>query len=62
MNKNTKRIIIGILTAGAGYAAWRFLIKPRVVEKRVKNLIAYQDKFDEVINQIPTVNDTENQA
>lgn len=62
MNKNTKRIIWGILAAGAGYAAWRFIIKPRVVEKRVKNLIAYQEKFDEVINQIPQLNDTENQA
>jgi len=41
-----KNIIISLAIAGGVYAIWRFVIKPKVIEKMAKKSIDDYDQFD----------------
>jgi len=43
---NNKRILISLAVAGGVYALWRFVIKPKVVDKMAKKAISDYDQFD----------------
>lgn len=51
MTKTTKRILIGAALMGAGYAAWRLAIKPRVVAMRANKITKAKKDFDASIIQ-----------
>jgi hypothetical protein len=44
--KQSSKILIGLAAAGAIYAAWRFLIKPKIVDRETKKQIQNYEQFE----------------
>jgi len=43
---NNKKIFISLAVAGGVYALWRFVIKPKVVDKMAQKAINEYEQFD----------------
>lgn len=41
-----KNLIIGLAVAGSVYAIWRFVIKPKVIDKMAAKAVDDYEKFD----------------
>lgn len=41
-----KNLIIGLAVAGSVYAIWRFVIKPKVIDKMAQKAVDEYEKFD----------------
>jgi hypothetical protein len=44
--KQSSKILIGLAAAGAIYAAWRFLIKPKIADREAKKQIQNYEQFE----------------
>ena len=62
MSKAYKKLAIAAVAAGIGYAVWRLVIKPKVVEKRVKRFNESYDKFDLIAQALPEAENQQSPA
>lgn len=44
--KQSTKILIGLAAAGAIYATWRFLIKPKIVDRETKKQLQNYEQFE----------------
>jgi len=62
--KNSTKLLIGLAVAGGIYAAWRFVIKPKIAESEAKKQLKNYDQFEterELIAQaLPQETETNN--
>lgn len=62
MNKAYKKLAIAAGAATVGFLVWRFVIKPRVVEKRVKKFNESYDRFDLIAQALPEAEEQQSPA
>jgi len=62
--KNSTKILIGLGVAGAIYATWRFIIKPKIAEreanKQLKNYEQFENERELIAQALPQETETEN--
>jgi hypothetical protein len=62
--KNSTKILIGLGVAGAIYATWRFVIKPKISEreanKQLKNYEQFENERELIAQALPQETETEN--
>lgn len=62
--KNSTKILIGLGVAGAIYATWRFIIKPKIAEreadKQIKNYEQFENERELIAASLPQETETEN--
>jgi hypothetical protein len=61
--KNSTKILIGLGVAGAIYATWRFVIKPKISEreanKQLKNYEQFENERELIAQALPQETETE---
>jgi hypothetical protein len=61
--KNSTKLLIGLGVAGAIYATWRFVIKPKIAEreadKQLKNFEQFENERELIAASLPQEETTE---